>query len=145
MTDALRTPGSGGPLPRPPESGPGSGVDKWQAYAAQETGRALEGDLDQVKERAVLIALVDHVPPKEDLRKAPEGVDVYEAETDKHGRERPPALEGEGGPQWVVPVEGPDGPGYAAEDDLLRAECERQAEEKKRRHEEAVAQLRQRG
>lgn len=140
MTDALRTPGSGGPLSRPPESGPGSGVEKWQAYAAQETGRALEGDLDQIKERAALIALVDHLPPAEEVRVAPEGVEVVEAEKDDHGRERPPALEGNSGPQWAVPVEG----GYVGEDDLRRAEAKAAAEETKRRHEERVAQLRAR-
>lgn len=140
MTDALRTPDAGDRLPRPPESGPGSGVEKWQAYAAQETGRALEGDLDQIRERAALIALVDHLPPAEDERKAPEGVEVVEGETDEHGRERPPALEGNAGPQWAVPVEG----GYVGEDDLRRAEVEQAAEEKRRRHEERLAQLKPR-
>ena len=138
MTDALRTDGG---LPRPPESGPGSDKETWRAYVAEKTGRAIEGDLEKISTRDELIAIVDHMPPPEDVRPAPEGVEVLEAEEDEHGRERPPAMEGNnGGPAWVVPVEG----GYVAEDDLVRADRERQAEEKKRRHAEAIAQLRPR-
>ena len=128
MSDALKT-----PLPRPPLSGPGSDKETWRAYVSQETGRAIEGDLDEIDSRDKLIALVDQHVPREVLREAPEGVELLEAEEDEQGRLRPPAVDG----QWVIPVEG----GYVAEDELIRAERERDRRETQRRHELAVAQL----
>ncbi len=137
MTDAL----SSRALPRPPESGPGSGVEKWREYAAQETGRSIEGDLEKITSRGELIALVNQNAAPTAVREAPEGVKVVEPKKDDEGRLRPPAFEGNGGPQWAVPVEG----GYAPEDDLVRAERAVEKEKLRKRHEEAVAQLRRKG
>jgi hypothetical protein len=129
MTDALSTPdplAPKGPLDRPPVSGPGSGEDAWRAYASQQLDRT---DLDN-KSRAELIALVDQQPEAPEVRKAPEGVEVYDE----------PRIDGPGGPAWAVPVEG----GYVSEDALRQHEIERAAEEKKRKHQLAVDMLRQR-
>ena len=129
MTDALSTPdplAPKGPLDRPPVSGPGSGEDAWRAYAEQQLGRT---DLDS-KSRAELIALVDQQAEAPEVRKAPEGVDIYDE----------PRIEGPGGPAWAVPVEG----GYVSEDDLRQAERKRAADELERKHQQAVDTLRQR-
>jgi hypothetical protein len=139
MTDALSTQNK--PLSRPPVSGPGSDKEAWRAFAAQETGRSIEGDLEHIKDRHELIAIVDQAVEKPEVRKAPEGVDVLGAVEDDEGRERAPRAEGPGGPQWVVPVEG----GYVPEDELIRAERQRERDEVARRHEQAVEQLKQRG
>jgi hypothetical protein len=139
MTDALSTQDK--KLTRPPVSGPGSDKEAWRAFAAQETGRSIEGDLEKITERHELIALVDQAVAKPEVRKAPEGVDVLDADEDAEGRIRPPRAEGPNGPQWVVPVEG----GYVPEDDLVRAEREQEKERVARRHAEAVEQLKRRG
>lgn len=134
MTDALSTPKS---LPRPPKSGPGSDIETWRAFAAQETGRQIEGDLDKIKSRDELVALVDQAVAPEDLKKAPDNVEVVEPEEDHKGRLRPPRFDGPMGPQWAVPVEG----GYVAEDELVEAEREREAERSAQRHQDRVKQL----
>lgn len=133
MTDAL----SSRTLPRPPVSGPGSDTETWRAYAAQETGRSLEGDLDKIKTRDELISLVDQAATPEAPKEAPEGVEVVEAEEDDEGRLRPPRFDGPMGPQWAVPVEG----GYVAEDELIMAERRKEAERLAQRHQDRVAQL----
>lgn len=137
MTDALSTPKS---LPRPPKSGPGSDIETWRAFAAQETGRQIEGDLEHVKSRDELVALVDQAVAPEALKEVPDDVEVLEAEEDDEGRLRPPRFEGPMGPQWAVPVEG----GYAAEDEIARAERKREQERLAERHRDQLAQLKRR-
>ncbi len=117
-------------------------MDKWRAYAAQETGRSVEGDLDQITSRDELVAMVNQLGAAQVVREAPEGVDVVKPEKDDLGRERPPALEFNGSPAWAVPVAGG---GYVAEDELVIAEREVEKEKLRKRHEEAVAQLRRQG
>ena len=119
-------------LQRPPPSGPGSGIDMWRAYVAQETGEDISEFQDEVEwPRQKLIELVDSNPlvsggkhedgtpsgvrviPEVDatqLREAPEGVAVVDDPADVED-----AL---GRPTWAVPVAG----GYAAENEILDAE-----------------------
>lgn len=133
MTDALSTPdplAPKGPIDRPPPSGPGSNIETWREFAAQQTGRSVEGDLEKIKNRHELIALVDQQPEAPEVREAPEGVEVYNE----------PKIQGPGGPAWAVPVEG----GFVSEDDLRTAERERAAAELERKHQRAVDTLRQR-
>lgn len=134
MTDALSTP------ERPPNQGPGSDMESWRAYAAHVTGRAIEGDLDKFQRRDELIALVDQAVAPEAPREAPDGVEVHAPEEDDEGRERPPAFSGPMGPQWAVPVEG----GYVPEDELIKAEREREKERLAERHRDQIEQLRTR-
>lgn len=136
MTDAL----SSRALTRPPNQGPGSDIESWRAFAAQETGRSIEGDLEKIQRRDELIALVDQAVQPEAPKAAPDGVDVVEAEEDEEGRLRPPRFDGPMGPQWAVPVEG----GYVPEDELVAAERKREAEKKAERHQDRVKQLQDR-
>lgn len=124
VTDAL----SSRALTRPPDSGPGATVEAWRAFAAQETGRSIEGDLDKVKDRQALIALVNQAGQIEEPKVAPDGVKVAP---------EPKAKDALGRPEWMVPVEG----GYASETAMVTAEREARIAEQKRRHEEAQEQL----
>jgi hypothetical protein len=114
-------------LERPPLSGPGSDLESWKRFAAQELDVPLSDFDDPEMKRADVIALLDNDPkayaekdekghptgyrvvPETDatqLREAPEGVDVVEsakAVSDALGR-----------PTWATPVEG----GFAAELEL---------------------------
>lgn len=139
-TDALSTPDPNNRLERPPTSGPGSGRNEWAAFAAQE----LNSSIDQFDglSRDEIKVLLDHNAPKPDVREAPEGVDVIAAEETEDGGERAPRItDSSDRPVWAVPVEG----GYVSEDELRSAERQKELDEKKRRHELAVEQLRQRG
>lgn len=131
--DALSTPTE---LDRPPRSGPGSDIETWRRYAAQETGRAIDGDLENIKSRDELIALVDQAVERPEVKEAPDSVEVHEADEDG----RPPVVEGPSGPQWMVPVKG----GFVAEDELQRAEREREEERQAERHRDRLEQLKER-
>lgn len=121
MTDALST-----PLPRPPDSGPGSGLDKWAAFAAQETGEPIE--MFEGLSRDEVKVLLDHRAERPESKEAPDGVDVLD---------EPKSKDALGRPEWMVPVEG----GYASETEIVTAEREAERERQAARHQDRVAQL----
>lgn len=116
-------------LTRPPESGPGSDINAWIAFASQELD-VPTSEFDGLKRHEV-IALLDSSPkaseakddegrptgvrviPEADatkLREAPDGVTVVESAADVRD-----ALDRR---TWAVPVAG----GYAAENEITDAE-----------------------
>ena len=96
-------------MKRPPESGPGSGVEQWRAYAVKLTGQ--DADFFAGMNRDEVIDYVEKHADPDKPKQAPEGVKVSD---------EPKHTNAQGLPTWSVPVEG----GYVAEHELLRFERE---------------------
>lgn len=90
-------------MKRPPESGPGSGVDAWRAYAAKLTGQ--EVDFFAAMNRDEVIDYVEKHAAPDKPKQAPDGVTP---------KDKPEHTNPQGLPTWSVPVEG----GYVAEHEM---------------------------
>lgn len=121
MTDVLST-----PPPRPPVSGPRSGVDAWREYAVFVTGEGPETFADLARDE--IIALLDHRSERPENKEAPDGVAVLD---------EPKSKDDLGRPEWMVPVEG----GYASETEIVTAEREAERERMRERHQDRIKQL----